>query len=424
MLNGTDVAAELAPQTGDKVSSFRPGLRANRPALIAFVADSATEVAVLDGVGDVMPGPVDVRRGGVRAALAAMQTAASPSVLIVDVSREDQPLKLLTELAHVVEPDVSVLVVGDIDSVDFYRTITRGLGASDYLPKPIMADKIARHVRALVAGQDPGREIQAAGFVVVTGARGGVGATTLAVNLAGHLGVTLRRHTVLLDPDLISGDASFMLNVTPGPGLRTALEAPDRIDTLLAERAAQPAAERLHVLAGEDLPGIRPVYAPGGPSQLIAALRRRYNYIVADVPPRQDRLLLDLLAEQHHRVLVMAPSLASVRAILRLVPAPGAGDKAKRPLVILNRLGVAGGMPRREIEAALGFKVDVAIPDMPRKLGAAATMGELAIDGGGDFRKGILELAEHIGLSAAAGATALPASARPGLLRRLFRGAR
>ena len=86
--------------------------------------------------------------------------------------------------------------------------------------------------------------------IAITGVRGGVGATTIAVNLAWHFGVTMRRHTVLLDPDTHLGATAFLLNIQPGPGLRMALEAPDRIDSLLAERAAIPAADRLHVLAG------------------------------------------------------------------------------------------------------------------------------------------------------------------------------
>ena len=403
------------PQTlAHNASGPRPGLRSGRPVLIAFVMDAATEAAVANGLADVLQGRADVRRGGVRAALVAMRASPSPSILVVDVSGEAQPLNTLAELAQVVEPDVSVVVIGEVDSVDLYRKITRGLGANEYLPSPVTAEKIARHVGALVGGQAPGGDVQAGGFVVLTGVRGGVGATTLAVNLAGYFGVTLRRHTVLLDPDLYAGDSSFMLNVVPGPGLRTALETPERIDTLLAERAAQPAAERLHVLAGEDVPGARPVYSQGGPALLIAALRRRYNFIVADVPLRQDRLLLDLLAEQHQRVLVMAPTLASVRALLRLVPA-GGDVKGKRPVVVLNRLGIPGGLKRAEIEGALGFKVDVAVPDLPRKLGPAATMGELAVaDGRSPFRYAIVELARQLGVSPGT-------SAASGLLGRLLR---
>jgi len=70
------------------------------------------------------------RRGGIGAAIAAMRKGTTPGVLIVDISDEKQPLTALAQLADVVEPDVSVLVTGQVDSVDFYREITRNLGAS------------------------------------------------------------------------------------------------------------------------------------------------------------------------------------------------------------------------------------------------------------------------------------------------------
>src|SRR6185437_12297182 len=253
--------------TADRLST-----RHDRPALIAFVTDAASERAFCDGLADVMPGGVDVRRGGIRAAIVSMEKTTTPRVLVVDISGEDQPLTALGQLANVIEPDVCVLVIGELDSVDFYREVTRGLGAHDYLSKPLTNDKVARHFGALVAGQTPVAEgVQGGRLVIITGVRGGVGATTLAVNLAGHFGVAMRRHTVLLDPDLYLGDASFLLNIKPGPGLRMALEAPERIDALLAERAAQPAAERLHVLAGEEQLATHLNYAADGAANLLAA---------------------------------------------------------------------------------------------------------------------------------------------------------
>ena len=88
--------------------------------------------------------------------------------------------------------------------------------------------------------------------IAVTGVRGGVGATTIAVNLAWHFGVGCAVTPCCWIPTLHLGATAFLLNIQPGPGLRMALESPDRIDSLLAERAAQPAADRLHVLAGEE----------------------------------------------------------------------------------------------------------------------------------------------------------------------------
>jgi pilus assembly protein CpaE len=408
------------------LAADRLSTRHDRPALIAFVTDAASERAFCDGLADVMPSGVDVRRGGIRAAIASMEKATTPRVLVVDISGEDQPLTALGQLANVIEPDVCVLVIGELDSVDFYREVTRGLGAHDYLSKPLTNDKVARHFGALVAGQAPVAEgVQGGRLVIITGVRGGVGATTLAVNLAGHFGVAMRRHTVLLDPDLYLGDASFLLNIKPGPGLRMALEAPERIDALLAERAAQPAAERLHVLAGEEQLATHLNYAADGAANLLAALRRRYNFIVADVPFRQAPLYDDLLGLAHQRVLVMLPTLASVRATLRLLSLPTRAEQAKRPVIVLNRVGSPGSLTRRQVEDALALKVDVAVPDQPRQVAAAATMGELAVTSRSGFRSGILELARHVAFVGLLDSTAAPGpvNGEDGVrrTRRLFR---
>ena len=126
--------------------------RHDRPALAVFISDARSEEALRDGLTDFVTEDPDIRRGGVRAAIAAMQKSATPKVLVVDVSGEDQPLTALGDLSHVVEPDVCVLVVGEINNADFYREVTRGLGAADYLPKPLTRDKVLAAFRCLRVG--------------------------------------------------------------------------------------------------------------------------------------------------------------------------------------------------------------------------------------------------------------------------------
>jgi pilus assembly protein CpaE len=402
---------------GGPAAEQGPG-RHDRSPLIAFITDSASEKALREGLADAVPVALDVRRGGIRAAITAMQKIATPHVLVVDVSGDDQPLSALADLSNVVEPDVCVLVIGDSTSVDFYREVTRRLGANEYLPKPLTNDKVARNFGSLFGGQGATDEkVQGGRTVAITGVGGGVGATTLAANLAWHFGVSMHRHTVLLDTDLYLGDASFLFNLKPGSGLRAALEAPDRIDALLAERAAQPAADRLHVLAGEEPLTTRLNYAPGAIGSLLTALRARYNFIVADVPFGQGPMYNDILKLAHQRVLVMAPTLASVRATLRQLAVPATTEQAERPVIVLNRLGAAGSLPRRQIEDALATKVDVVVPDLPRQVGASATMGEVAMASRGGFRDGVLELAQRVAfvrlLDSTAGAMPTGALARP-----------
>lgn len=385
-------------------SAAQPGsdevARSDRSVCIAFVNDGATEAALQSGLADVLPGGIEARRGGIRGAIMALQKMPTPRVLIVDVGGEDSPLAALEELSHVVEPHVCVLVVGDLTSLDFYREVTRGVGAMEYLSKPLSREIVARLFGPLALGRAPTGEAALGGrLITVTGTRGGVGASTVAVNLAWYFGVSSRRHTVLLDPDLHQGTASFLLNVEPGRGLRTALQTPERIDSLLAERAAQPVTDRLHVLSGQEPFDVEPDHAPEAAVKLLDALRRRYNFIVGDVPFRPLPLHRDLLNLAHRRVLVMEPTLASIRDSLRMLALRPGPAQTRRAVLVLNRLGLPGGLTRRQVEDALKMKVDVTIPDLPKQVGAAATLGKPAAEARGAFRDSILALSRQVAFS-------------------------
>ncbi|HEY5300681.1 MAG TPA: cellulose synthase operon protein YhjQ/BcsQ [Acetobacteraceae bacterium] len=402
-----------------------PAGRPDRPGLIAFLADGQNDAALRDGLAEAISEPCEVRRGGIAAAITAMQRSATPRVLIVDLSGEEQPLTALGNLAEVTEPDVVVLAVGELAELDFYRAVTRGLGVREYLPKPLTRDKVAQHFAPIVSGQERAASGVLGGHMItVTGARGGGGASTIAVNLAWHLGVMARRHTVLLDPDLHMGLAAFMLDLQPGPGLRLALEAPERIDALLAERLALPAGERLHVLAAHEKITAETIAAPGAAGALTEGLRRRYSFIVADVPFRPLPLNRDLLDLANQRVLVMEPTLACVRDVIRLLALPAGAAQPRRAVVVLNRAGSAGGMTRKQVEEAIGVGVDIAIPNLPRQLGASAILGELAVERYSGFRAAIAELARQAAPVRLLDGASLPLEAdggRTGLWQRLRR---
>jgi pilus assembly protein CpaE len=399
-----------------------PAARPDRPGLIAFLADGQSEIALRDGLADTVVEAFDIRRGGVRAATTAMQKNSTPRVLIVDVSGEEQPLTALGHLAEVIEPDVVVLAVGELVDLDFYRALTRGLGVREYLPKPLTRDKVALHLAPIISGHARDEAGMLGGqMTVITGARGGVGASTIALNLAWHFGVLARRHTVLLDHDLHMGISAFLLDLRPGPGLRLALETPERIDALLAERIAVPAADRLHILAGHEPLEHEPNVADGAADLLLRALRRRYNFIIADVPCRSAALYRELFRAADQRVLVMEPTLASVRDVLRLLAIPAEAGQPRRATVVLNRAASAGGMSRRQVEEAIGQRVDVAIPNLPRQVSNAAVLGEPAVSRHAGFRAAIADLARQAAPVRLLDGAAAPAeSARPlGLWRRV-----
>ncbi len=384
------------PRAGGMVSG--PGGRADRLTVLAFLADTQTEQVLRDGLGDIVANGIDIRRGTVRTAINAMAKLPTPEVLIVDISGEDQPLHALGELSDVVEPGVRVLVIGDTDDVDFYRHITRGMGVMEYIFKPITREAVARHFAPLITRKAVGGDSTRGGRVIaVIGARGGVGSTTVAGNLAWYLGVIAKRHTVFVEADLYMGSGALLLGGKTGPGLRMALETPDRIDPLFVERAAQPVSERLHVLASEEKLTEPLVYAKGAAQRLIETLRVRYNFIIMDVAFLPMPCNREMLEYSHHRVIVMDPSLASVRDTLRLLGLPNGPWQPQSPTIVLNRQGRPGGLTRKQIEDALKVKIDVVIPDIPKQLNESASFGEPAVATRGPFRQAIIDLSREIG---------------------------
>jgi pilus assembly protein CpaE len=230
-----------------------------------------------------------------------------------------------------------------------------------------------------------------------------------------------KRHTVFLESDLHMGSGALLLGGKTGPGLRMALETPDRIDPLFVERAAQPVAERLQVLASEEKLNEPLNYAPGAARRLIETLRVRYNFIIMDVPFLPMPCNRELIEYAQHRVIVMDPSLASVRDTLRLLGLPNGPWQPQSPTIVLNRQGRPGGLTRKQIEDALKVKIDVVIPDIPKQLNESASFGEPAIAIRGPFRQAIIDLSREIGFVANREDTAVASTAQPGAVTGLFK---
>ena len=389
----------MTPLDYDASSGFETGAaRPNRAPVMAFVTDAATEFALREGLEEVVPEKFEFRRASIRAATALLAAMPTPLTIIIDLGGEENPLAALADLSQVVEPDVRVLVVGDQDDVAFYRQVTRGLGALEYLSKPLIRDVVARQFGPLLNRQAlPQDSVLGGRLVTVTGVRGGVGASTIAANLAWYLGVQARRHTVLLDSDLHRGICAMLLAAKSGSGLRTALEAPGRIDELFVERVSQPVADRLHVLAGEERLADQPGYAPGAGARLSDALRRRYNFVVADLPFTGQPLHRDLLHLAHQRVLVMMPTLASIRDTLRLLAVPNGPAQPRRAVVVLNRSNMQGGLDPRRVAEALKMQPDIIIPEVRRSVERAASLGMPVAKERGPVRTAMTALAREVG---------------------------
>jgi pilus assembly protein CpaE len=388
------------------------GGRAN---FLAFLSDEPSETAVRGALGQMVEG-LQIRRGNIRTAAKALEREATPRVLLVDIAGIENPIEALEELAGVCTPDVRVLVVGDREDYAFYRELTRDLGVTEYGCKPLTRDMVASLFAPHLVGEETEVVDHRGGRVVaVCGVRGGVGATTIAVNLALHLSHTTRGHVALLDLHVRGGSTAMMLGARPSAGLKVALEEPDRVDALFLDRVATPVDDRVRLIAAEEPLEVEVKATAEGARRLIELLRQRFNFIIVDtpIPPGPAERAVLAMARQH--VLVFGPDVAGVRDAVAGRKL-GGGSAAGRTLMVLNRAGSPGGLKLKMVTEGLGQPPDFVIPDLPRHLPRAAHLGRPALRESAAFRRALAPLTQEI--------SGVMTEKSGSLLSRLFGGGR
>ena len=350
--------------------------RSDRARLTAYVRDRTNELVLREALSDVLTSDDSINRADFAATRRALQREMSPGTLILDVSGEANAAMALDDLAQFVEPGVRVLVIGDTLDLEFYRLITRSLGVLEYLPKPLNRETVARFFRPLVIGHGPNDlHLRSGRVITVTGVRGGVGATTIAANLATHLGETTRRHTLLMDADLHSGTAALMLSADCSDALYTALEHPERVDDVFLQRAARKVNDRLHVMCSEENLSRISHIRPDAVRELLDLLRQHYNFVVIDVPRQVNAFNRAFLDAADQRVLVMDTSIGALRDAVRFMGLPASSTQSRPPIMVMNRTGHPGTLKPSQVVEKLGYKPEVTIPYVPKLMGHAATMG-------------------------------------------------
>ncbi|MDE2239849.1 MAG: hypothetical protein KGJ73_07950 [Rhodospirillales bacterium] len=398
------VDARQAESQGNSLYPHAKTRSQKRDKFIGFTRDEATAAALHTALVEHVPNDNRVHQMDFRQALAVLAAMPTPEIVLVDLSGEEQPINALVDLADTVDPGTVVLAIGEVQEVNFYRLVVKNMGVKEYLPKPLTKDKIAAHFLPVIdnlahkqVGPRGGR------MVALCGARGGVGVSCIAANLGSYIANELRRHTLLLDGEVNTGTLALDLNIAASRGLPAVLEAPQRVDQLLIERCVQDLGDRLHVMAGmEALEWEAPCTAEGLAS-LVQTIRARYNFIVADTGARLTPLARQLLFNVQQRVIVLDPTLISLRNVEKLHTLPIGSGQEPRPLLVLNKAGVQGGLARRFMEDQLGAPFDAVIPDLPRLVGQHTGFGTLAVRQRSPFRQGILALVAALGVGAQPG---------------------
>jgi pilus assembly protein CpaE len=351
---------------------------ASNEQLVAFVADDETRSAVSSAVISHWP-TAAVHDGGLSAALGALTHESSPPLLVVDFGGIEDPVAALRSLVALCEASTRIVVIGTVNDVATYREMIR-TGAADYLVKPLQTDALVAALEGATkrSSEAAATDARKARVVGVIGVRGGVGASTVALNTAWLLAHEMNKTVGLLDLDLQFGTISLSLDLEPSRGLREVFEKPDRIDSLFVASAMAHESERLYVLSTEegleDHPNVNPIAF----GLLLNALPKDFDCVVVDLPSRFATAHRNILSSFTSFVLVSDASLAGMRDCVRLAKFLRETTPEAAVHVIVNRIGAMkkGEIPKSEFQRGIDMPVKHFISFDPRIAATAATAGK------------------------------------------------
>jgi pilus assembly protein CpaE len=304
--------------------------------------------------------------------------AANPDVTLVDIQADNPTLAMRAiELLHQEMPEAAIFAIGNLNQPQIIVNAMRA-GAREFIERPTNTTDMLEAFVRLTTAQRRGRQEGIRGKVFsIINAKGGNGATTVAVNLALAL-QSAYGQTALVDLAPL-GHAALHMNLKPVFNVADATRNLHRMDASLLESFMTRHTGGLQLLAGTNVP------AAVDPStaefvRLFDMLVTHYRYVVVDASSRFDAASR-LIASLSETVLLVACSdVASLWSAARVQQYLGETGSRERVRLVLNRFRKVPGFSEADAEAAVGAKLIWRIPNQYFAISGAIDRGTPVMD--------------------------------------------
>jgi pilus assembly protein CpaE len=344
--------------------------------------------------------------------------ARNPKVIIVDQSRESRAeVHRMLSLAHIavlgeagygveahslveeVQPDCVLLGVEEpvarglqtIESlfaahpqlpIIVYSSLQDGpsvrramlAGARDYLAQPVDSDTVTNSIRMVLAQEEhrlqrqsgtPVQSVQSAGGTILTvfGAKGGIGKTTIATNLASALVRETRQSVALVDMDTRFGDVAIMMDVPVERNIADLTRRLDTIDRTNIKEYLVPHASGVGILPAPSHPGDWNVVTPDHIEQVVRLLAQTHDFVILDTPGTFNEMVAAALELATVVLLVTSMDVASIKdTVLALNMLRSWSFPQEKVKLAINHSNVANSVRDRDIVRTLEYDVFWQIP--------------------------------------------------------------
>lgn len=331
------------------------------------------------------------RASAAELAALAHPSAQQPHVIVVDtrVARSVPPSMAAVRRHH---PETGFIVVASESDPAVLLEAMRA-GANEFLHEPIGAAALERAIARLAPHRSsPAMAAEVFAFV---GAKGGVGTTTAAVNVATTLAKAAPAQTLFADLHIAHGDAALLFGAEPRFSIADALESAHRVDEPFFRGLVTATRAGAVLLASAD----RALVHQAGTQQYRAVVEfaaQLYRYVILDIP-RSDTAALDALDVTSRIVVVTNQELPAVRSASRLASALRERYGRDRVLVIVSRFDRQAEIGQSDIEKVVASKIQHMLPSDYRLALQALNRGRpIALDNHNKLAAGFRSLAKGL----------------------------
>jgi pilus assembly protein CpaE len=290
----------------------------------------------------------------------AQPSAKQPDVIVVDLRGHAgvPPALAALKRQHAATP---VIIIAKSLDPELMLSAMRA-GANECLAEPVSQGDLDAALTRVAARQAAPAASQS--FAIV-GVKGGVGATSLAVNVATSLARVASAGALLVDLHVARGEAALYLGIEPRFTVVDALDNIQKLDdAFFRSLIARAPSSRLELLASPDAAG------PARLDQsrvrtLLDFTSKMFEFTVVDVP-RTEPAALDALDGMKSIVVVMTQEVAAVRSAAAMMNRLRQRYGKERPIVVLNAKENHSDVAREDIEQVIGAPVAYTIPCDPR----------------------------------------------------------
>ncbi len=308
---------------------------------------------------------------------------SSPDVVVISLdSDQTKALQLIAQLTQEA-PDLPILAISARGDGQAILQALRS-GAREFLTAPVVLEELLKALQRLQRGRGPGESRNGDGpapkvesqVIAVLGSRGGVGCTSLAVNLGATIAQEPGHSVALIDLDLALGDADVALDLMADYTLADVALNIDRLDMQFLRRSLSKHSSGLsllpHPVQMEDATLIREDHL----QRVIGLLRASYTHLVLDLSKSFSPNDVTALRMADVILLVAQLELSSLRNVVRMLLMLGADEQlAPKVQVVVNRVGSDTDISVKKAEETIGKSIYWQIPNDTKLMVEARNQG-------------------------------------------------